>query len=198
MDQATDDGRTIEPIQLSASDQQKLLQMARDAISTALLGVHFPESSYCAPPLEQVAGVFVTLRCRSANDLLLRGCIGQVQAEDPLYKSVPALAVKAARHDPRFPPLAQEELPSLHISISILSALEQLPEPEAFEIGSHGLLIEGYGRRGLLLPEVPLARDWGKQEFLQALCRKAGLPANSWRDQRVKLFGFTTLEFEES
>lgn len=198
MDQAADAGRTFEPIQLSAADQQKLLKMARDAISSALLGVHFPELRNCSSPLNQVAGIFVTLRCRLANELHLRGCIGQVQAEEPLYKSVPALAIKAARHDPRFPPLAQEELPSLHISISILSPLKKLADPEAFEIGSHGLLIEGYGRRGLLLPEVPLARDWGKQEFLQALCRKAGLPSNSWRDRRVKLFSFTTLEFEES
>jgi AmmeMemoRadiSam system protein A len=197
MDQAADDGRQQAHIHLSATDQKKLLQMARDAISTALLPAHNPKSISLSTPLAQIAGVFVTLRCRTAEELLLRGCIGQVKAETPLYKTVPQLAVKAATTDPRFPALTAAELPTIHISISILSTLLKITTLDSIEIGKHGLFIEGYGRHGLLLPEVPLTRNWGKHEFLQALCRKAGLATDAWRSNRVKIFAFTTLEFEE-
>lgn len=198
MDPSADNGRHLAHIHLSATDQKKLLQLARDAISSTLLAKEIPEPFPLSAPLKQIAGVFVTLRCQTTEVFVLRGCIGQVQAELPLYKSVPQLASKAATHDPRFLPLTAVELPHLHISISVLSPLLKIATPNSFEIGKHGLLIEGYGRRGLLLPEVPLARNWGKQEFLQALCHKASLPTDSWQSNEAKIFTFTTLEFEEA
>jgi len=198
MSQTANNGRIPDHIQLSAKQQNDLLQLAREAISCYLNGQPLPKLGATVAELEQNVGVFVTVRCHTAKGLLLRGCIGQIETTLPLYKSVSEMAVKASTNDPRFPPITKDELGNLHISISVLSKLVPLLAPEAYELGKHGLLIEGYGRRGLLLPEVPLNHNWNKVEFLAALCRKAGLPLDAWRSSQVKLFAFTTLEFEES
>ena len=95
MNQKTEDGRISPHIQLSALDQASLLQLAREAITAHLLQDQAPDSPYPSPSLAQKAGVFVTLRCQTEGELMLRGCIGQVQAEQPLFKSVPQMAIKA-------------------------------------------------------------------------------------------------------
>jgi AmmeMemoRadiSam system protein A len=184
-------------LQLSNAQQTVLLQMARDAIVQYLADGRIPQYQLDDPALAQLAGVFVTLRSNMKEGLGLRGCIGRVEAERPLLRIVPEMAVKAATSDPRFPPVAAEELPLLHIEISVLSPLQRLENPEALEIGKHGLLIEGHGRRGLLLPEVPLTHGWDRQAFLEGICQKAGLPPNAWHDPKVQLYMFTTLNFEE-
>ena len=43
---------------------------------------------------------------------------------------------------------------------------------------------------GLLLPQVPLEYDWDREEFLRAVCHKAGLPDDAWQARDAQLFGF--------
>jgi AmmeMemoRadiSam system protein A len=105
--------------------------------------------------------------------------------------------VKSATRDPRFPPLTQPELDDLHIEISVLSAFQRVTDLDQIEIGNHGLVIESRRGRGLLLPVVPVSRGWDKTQFLEHLCRKAGLPVDAWKEG-TELYAFTAEEFGEA
>jgi AmmeMemoRadiSam system protein A len=93
----------------------------------------------------------------------------------------------AASEDPRFYPVTPAEARELRISISVLSPLRRIL-PEEVEVGRHGLVIAEGGRRGLLLPQVPVEHEWDRMKFLEEVCRKAGLPTHSWRNAQLEAF----------
>ena len=126
----------------------------------------------------------------------LRGCIGYMKGDTLLYRVVQEMAVSAATSDPRFPPLTAEELSQIRIEISILSPLRRITDPQQIEVGTHGLMIFKDGRQGVLLPQVPVEQGWNREQFLQGLCQKAGLPANCWRESAT-LYAFTASVFGE-
>jgi AMMECR1 domain-containing protein len=68
----------------------------------------------------------------------------------------------------------------LEVSLSVLSPLYPV-RPDAVEVGRHGLVVSLGGRRGLLLPQVPVEHGWERETFLEQTCRKAGLPLDAWR-----------------
>jgi AmmeMemoRadiSam system protein A len=98
--------------------------------------------------------------------------------------------------DPRFPPLSEDELEGVTIKISVLSPLKEISNAEEIEVGKHGVMIVQGGRRGVLLPEVPVSRGWDRETFLAHVCMKAGLPLDAWRNN-PKLYTFTSNEFGE-
>jgi AmmeMemoRadiSam system protein A len=106
-------------------------------------------------------------------------------------------AVSAASRDPRFPPVTNEELNQLSIKISILSPLVQVEDILEIEVGVHGVMIIHAGRRGILLPQVPVERGWNRKTFLENVCLKAGLPPDTWKE-KPDLYSFTTLDFGNS
>lgn len=114
----------------------------------------------------------------------LRGCVGYVLSVIPLYRAVAETARSAAFEDPRFDPVTREEAESLHIELSILTPPQPI-QPELIEVGRHGLLIVKNGRRGLLLPQVPIEHNWDRITFLQQTCRKAGLSQDAWENGAV-------------
>ena len=60
------------------------------------------------------------------------------------------------------------------------------------------LSLEEYGfYSGLLLPIVPVEQKWGKEQFLEETCIKAGLPTSYWKRDDVKLYKFETQIFRE-
>jgi uncharacterized protein (TIGR00296 family) len=81
----------------------------------------------------------------------------------------------------------------LGVSLSILSPLRVIT-PEEVEIGRHGLVVSHGGRRGLLLPQVPVEHQWDRATFMEQTCRKAGLPLDAWR-QGATLEAFTAEVF---
>jgi len=142
-----------------------------------------------APPTERLRqpfGAFVTLKLQGR----LRGCIGHIVGDAPLFETVASMAQAAAFDDPRFSRLELAEFERLEIEISILSPLERCPDPERIEIGRHGLLIRKDFHSGLLLPQVPVEWRWDQTTFLQQTCRKAGLPPNAWKDLDTELYWF--------
>ena len=148
-------------------------------------------------PLGERCGVFVTLRCGET----LRGCVGTVQATEPLAVSVVEKAISAALHDSRFPPLAANELDSLHVEVSLLSALERLQGAPAdirasVRPGTHGLYLRRGTVRGLLLPQVCTAYGWDAGEFLRQTAWKAGMGPEEWQDPACEVFVFTVECFE--
>jgi AmmeMemoRadiSam system protein A len=146
-----------------------------------------------ASALLQPCGVFVTLRKNGA----LRGCIGRMASPDPLEKTLRIMAGEAAFGDPRFPPLAQDEWPRCDIEISVLSPMAVCRDYRSVEVGVHGLYLTLWGRSGVFLPQVPVEQGWNREEYLDYICVKAGLPPNSFANPEAELFTFTALVFGE-
>jgi AmmeMemoRadiSam system protein A len=163
------------PPEFSEQERALLLCLAHDSISSALQRSEIPLDPP-TPHLAELRGVFTSLHLRGE----LRGCVGYVLPTSPVYRAVAETARAAAFDDNRFPPVTADEAPHLEIELSILSPPEPF-HPEAIEVGRHGLLVSQHGRRGLLLPQVPVERKWDRTTFLEQTCRKAGLPLDAWR-----------------
>ena len=173
------------------TDEQcrRLLDLAR----TAIIGVVMGRATRDPGPIElpDASGVFVTIKRRGA----LRGCLGTLENRQGLAAEVARCAVDSAREDPRFPPVAPDELPELSLEISVLGPLEPIePTPDAFTVGTHGLVAEQGFHRGLLLPQVATEWGWTNEQFLRQTCVKAGLPPDAWR-HGAKIFRFSAEVF---
>ncbi|HCO11637.1 MAG TPA: hypothetical protein DIT19_00220 [Desulfonauticus sp.] len=145
--------------------------------------------SYPSPPsakLEEKLGVFVTLK-KKGN---LRGCIGQIVGQKPLWQSIIEMAKAAAFEDPRFTPVQPEELEELEIEISLLSPLEPVKNLEEIIPGKHGIYLRQGFHSGLLLPQVATEWGFGREEFLQQTCLKAGLKPNCYLDPKTEIYIF--------
>jgi AmmeMemoRadiSam system protein A len=180
-------------LSLSEADRRSLLAVARRAIADAVSLLPSAGGSPQNGVFEEKRGVFVTLHARGR----LRGCIGVIEAFEPLGESIVRCAANAALRDPRFPPVQVEEIPELQIELSLLSALK-LILPENIEIGKHGLLISQGPKRGLLLPQVAVEHKLSREQFLEETCRKAGLNAKAWQEPETQIHGFTCEVFSES
>ena len=178
---------------LSAEDRERLLAIARRAIGARLRGEGRPRPAV-SDRLREPQAAFVTLT--RAVDGELRGCVGWFEAVFPLWETVSRAAEAAATDDGRFDPVTLEELAALHVEVSALTPPRRL-KPEEVEVGTHGLVVGRSGRRGLLLPQVPVEHGWDRETFLAQVCRKAGLPADAWRDPRAELLGFEAEVFGE-
>jgi uncharacterized protein len=177
---------------LSEADRRSLLDLARRSITNAISGQKPTGSVPGSGVFVQKQGVFVTLHARGR----LRGCIGIVEAYEPISDAISHCAVSAASQDPRFSPVRAEEIPELKIEISLLSAPEAIL-PQNVEIGKHGLIISHGGHRGLLLPQVAMEHKLSREQFLDETCLKAGLPAKAWQQGETQILGFTCEVFSE-
>jgi AmmeMemoRadiSam system protein A len=176
--------------EFSPDERAALLRLAHDSILSAIEN----RSISLDPPTPQFAkprGVFTSLYLHGQ----LRGCVGFVLPTNPVYRAVAETARAAAFEDTRFTPVTKEEAQHLQIELSILSPPREIGA-EQIEIGRHGLLITMHGRRGLLLPQVPVERAWDRITFLEQTCRKAGLPSDAWQNG-AKLEAFTAEIFGE-
>jgi AmmeMemoRadiSam system protein A len=178
---------------LSEADRRAALQLARLAVVEAVahrkLPDVFPREGIFAEP----RAVFVTLHVGKR----LQGCIGVIEANEPLGEAIVRCAASAALEDPRFPPMKADQLGGLSIEISLLSPMEPIA-PESIQLGHHGLLVRLQAQRGLLLPQVAIEHRLTREQFLEESCRKAGLPREAWRDPEARLFGFTCEIFSEN
>jgi AmmeMemoRadiSam system protein A len=181
-------------VELGEAERDRLLGLARVAVAVAV-GVR-PQPDLAAAvgagPLPTLrAGAFVTL----TEDDRLRGCMGTLDADELAWASVLRAAKLAALGDPRFRAVGRAELGRLHLEVSILGPMIPLREPGAFRPAIDGLLIERGARRGLLLPEVAGMLPPHHDAMLDAVCRKAGLPPDAWRDPQATLLAFRTCRF---
>jgi AmmeMemoRadiSam system protein B/AmmeMemoRadiSam system protein A len=181
------------PPDLTEARRGELLRLARTAITEYLNTGKTPDYEPDDPVLARRSGAFVTLE--EGDEL--RGCIGRLWADMPLYQRVQEMAVSAATSDPRFPPLTVEELDEVNIEVSVLSPLHRITDIQQIEVGTHGLVIVAAGQQGVLLPQVPVEEGWGRGEFLAHLCLKAGLTPDCWTDQPT-LYAFTAEVFGET
>jgi AmmeMemoRadiSam system protein B/AmmeMemoRadiSam system protein A len=179
---------------LNVQQKQRLLEIARDAIETYLqTGKKLPIKDTDST-LNQKMGAFVTLNQHKE----LRGCIGNLVGNQPLYLTVRDMAIAAAMEDPRFPALTAQEFKSVEVEISVLSPLVRIFSAEKIELGKHGVLVRKGYQSGVFLPQVATETGWSKEEFLNNLCaHKAGLPADAWKDKDTELYVFTADVFSE-
>jgi AmmeMemoRadiSam system protein A len=176
----------------SPADRRLLLQLAREAI-TAHVSSAVPPAPEETGVLARPAGAFVSIHNRGE----LRGCIGHIEANEPLGRVVVRCAIAACSTDPRFPGVAATELPELDIEVSLLGPLEPIAGVEDIEIGRHGLVVEQGGNRGLLLPQVAVEWHWDSETFLAQTCHKAGLPRDAWK-KGARLWRFEAEVFGEA
>ncbi len=180
---------------LSKEEKLYLLKLCRKTLEAYFQGKIFhpeppPRDKY--PHLYEKKGVFVTLTKAGR----LRGCIGTLQGEKPLYEEVCDVVLSSALRDPRFPPLKESELDEIEIEISVLSSFVRA-YPDEVEVGRHGIYIKKGPFRGLLLPQVATEYGWDRETFLKHGCLKAGLPENCLEDPETELYIFTAEVFSE-
>ncbi len=182
------------------------VQWARRSVTAALGGRGAPaDRSLPSPPagalFAEPRGVFVTLKHHPSGEL--RGCIGYPLPHFPLGRAIAQAALAAATEDPRFPRVRSPELSQLTFEVSILSVPVPVPGRTPAEIvagitvGRDGLIVEGYGTSGLLLPQVAPEQGWSAEQFLDGTCEKAGLPADAWRSPGVRIRRFGAEVFAE-
>lgn len=171
------------PSGFTREERRFLLQLARDAVRAAVQLGPLPSPSLEEVPerLRRPAACFVTLKSGGQ----LRGCIGTLSPKEPLYLAVVRRAQNAAVADPRFPPVREEELPRLHIEISVLREPRAVVGSTPAEIlthiepGRHGVVLRVGAQHATFLPQV-----WehfpDKQQFMERLAVKAGLPPQAW------------------
>jgi AmmeMemoRadiSam system protein B/AmmeMemoRadiSam system protein A len=179
--------------ELNEAEKKTLLVLARRTIQA-----HFANRKPdladldITPTMKATMSCFVTLKKQGE----LRGCIGNLSANQPLYQDVIDYAIKSAFGDPRFPALKEDELAECTIEISALTPPAPITKIEDIVIGKHGLTIEKGFARGVFLPQVPVEYQWNLEQYLENLCRKARLPNDAYLEG-AKLEWFTAQVFGE-
>ena len=188
---------------LSAENGTKLVGAARKAIADHLDGKDLDPAPNVNSELRAPLGVFVTLLDKARNRGL-RGCIGNPFPKVSLLDETARCAVDASTMDPRFAPVRKDEfLQSIILEVTVLSPLEQilvkspLDLPLNIKVGRDGLLVDGFGTRGLLLPQVAVDEGFDEEEFLNECCLKAGLMPDAWVIGAVKVARFQGQIFSE-
>ena len=189
-------------VEYSAQERKALLGLARSTLNAAVAGEELPKVDEAQLPakLKAEKGCFVTLTKGGE----LRGCIGYIFPNGPLYKSVMANAVNAALRDRRFPPVQTSELTEIDVEISVLT----VPQPLEYEsfgdlLGKlrkdiDGVVFRAAGRQATYLPTV-WKKIPDKKEFMMALSRKAKLPLpeESWTPDKVTILTYQAEVFGE-
>jgi AmmeMemoRadiSam system protein B/AmmeMemoRadiSam system protein A len=186
------EGPARQEFTLSPEEKADLLKMARKAVTEFLGSGEAIEDRSGRKTFEEARGVFVTLTKHGD----LRGCIGFIEPVFPLGQAVIRAAIYAATEDPRFPAVAPAELNDLRFEISVLTPTKEIANPRLVNVGQHGLIVERDGRKGVLLPQVPVENGWDRETFLAQGCLKAGLPEDAWK-HGAKLSVFEAIVFHE-
>ena len=186
--------------QLTDGEKHTLLRLAREAMEHSVRGKKLPplDRNSLTPHLREQGVSFVTLTIDSE----LRGCIGALEAYQPLVDDVREHAVAAALDDPRFRPVDETELDKIKLEVSRLTA------PQLLEYSSNtdllaklrphidGVILKSDFRRATFLPQV-----WDKisnpEDFLDHLCAKMGAKSNLWRNTKLQVYIYQVEEFHE-
>lgn len=183
--------------ELTEKQGQLLLKLARDMLRYKM-GEGTAPMQPEDPALSVQAATFVTLKLGGE----LRGCIGNLEPVGPLWQGICDNASNAAFNDYRFSPLTADELPGVHLDISILSEPRPLNYQDPQELpaklrpGIDGVILRDGHRSATFLPQVweQLATP---EQFLDHLCLKAGLPRDRWRQRRIDILIYQVQCFEE-
>jgi len=185
---------------LTVDEKLALLRLARASLENAVRGFDAPklDESWLTPALQANGASFVTLTIAGQ----LRGCIGTLQAYQPLAADVRERAISAGLEDYRFPPVRAGELARIHIEVSRLTAPTLLEYTDTSDLlaklhpGVDGAILTDGSHRSTFLPQV-----WEKiperAEFLSQLCVKMGASPNLWQRKHLEVKIYQVEEFQE-
>lgn len=179
--------------QLTPADEERIFRAAGQRVAAAVCGQPAGPLDEALGPAAatDLFGCFVSLK-RAGQ---LRSCCGYLGPTVPLAEALDHAALRAAREDPRFPPISPAELEHLDMEVWLLWGARTVPHRgeervKAIEIGKHGLQISRGHNRGLLLPSVAVEHGLDAGGFLRQVCLKAGLPPHAWREDDTTLVTF--------
>ncbi|MCB2210441.1 AmmeMemoRadiSam system protein A [bacterium] len=185
---------------LDQNEQEILLQIAREALESSVRTGSLPQINLSSmpPSLQKDGASFVTLTISGK----LRGCIGALEAYQPLARDVQEHAMAAALQDYRFPNVRPGELDSINIEVSVLTPRSPLDYDGPDDLinklrpGVDGVVLQDGPRKATFLPQV-----WDQlpnpEQFLSQLSLKMGAAADVWRKKPVKVFSYQVQEFQE-
>lgn len=167
--------------ELTEEDKRELLALARKTIDYALEKRRVPQASELgvkiSDAMKSPRAAFVTLNKNGR----LRGCIGDIFPQRPLYRSVIMNAINACFNDRRFPQVTKAECRDIEIEISALTIPAPIASYEQFRVGTDGIVLSKDGRSAVFLPQVAPEKGWDVNQTLSQLSRKAGLPEDAWK-----------------
>ncbi len=173
-----------------------LLKSARFYISKKIgKKLKMPEAGDFDKLLEEKRGIFVTL----SKNGKLRGCIGIPEPLMSIADGIKEASVSAAFNDPRFAPLALQELNDITIEVTLLTKPVEIIRPfrDKIVIGRDGLILRCGADAGLFLPQVPVEQGWDIDEYLVQICFKAGLSSDCLNYPEAKLYTFRGTVYKE-
>jgi AMMECR1 domain-containing protein len=135
--------------------------------------------------LRRHVGVFVTL---VKPDGTVRGCMGSLSGTEPdAANEIVRSTELAATQDFRYKPLRPSELPGITAVVSIIGPRRRVTRAGDLDPMRLGLLLQGQGRSGVLLPGEAAAPAWQ----IEACRQKAELP----KDAMTTMYVFPTVTF---
>jgi AmmeMemoRadiSam system protein A len=186
--------------QLTDGEKHILLRLAREAMEHGIHGKKLPplDHNSITPRLSENGASFVTLTIHGE----LRGCIGALEAHQPLVDDVREHAIAAALEDPRFRPVDETELDRIKIEVSCLT----VPHPLEYSSNTDllaklrphvdGVILKNDYRRATFLPQV-----WDQipdpEDFLDHLCAKMGANQSLWLNTKLQVYVYQVEEFHE-
>ena len=182
--------------ELDSLDKISLLKLARKSIEQYLTSETLPLPRNLTPLMKTRRGAFVTLKKHGE----LRGCIGSMVENLPLYNVVGKMALQAAFNDNRFHPLEIGELSQVELEISVLTPLAKINNADEIVLGRDGVVLKKGNKQAVFLPQVAKEQGWSKEQFLTQLCYKAGLNATDWETATLYTFRaevFSEKDFQE-
>ncbi len=190
----------IKKPELTQNEREFLLRIARESIECAVRKISLPAVDLSSLPetLQENGASFVTLTIQGR----LRGCIGTLEAYQPLALDVREHAIAAAMEDYRFSPLSEAELDSIEIEISRLTPSQPLSYQNPMDLPgllqpfADGVVLQDGYRKATFLPQV-----WEQlpdpNDFLTHLCLKMGSAGNTWKEKLLKVSVYSVEEFHE-
>jgi len=168
--------------ELTEEDKRQLLTLARKAISYVLQNQRVPQAPELGVTISDAMScpraAFVTL----TKGGRLRGCIGDIFPQRPLYRSVILNAINASLNDRRFSPVKEDECKDIKIEISALTSPQPIDSYDKIRIGTDGVVLRKDGRSAVFLPQVAPEQGWDLNQMLTQLSLKAKLPPDAWKE----------------
>lgn len=165
-----------------------LVSLARQAIERYVQHqetIEVPEK--LTNEMKEKRGVFVSIKKRGA----LRGCIGTFLPTKPnVAEEIIQNAIHSSTEDPRFPPVSEDELDELEISVDVLSPPERIKDKKELDPKRYGVIVSSGGRKGLLLPDLEGVNS--VEEQIQIARRKAGISS----DESIDLMRFEVKRYK--
>jgi len=165
-----------------------LTKLAKETVETYVKEERVPPPpDELTPEMKEKAGVFVSLHKLGE----LRGCIGTFEpAAKNVAEEIIQNAISSATRDPRFPPVAPEELKDLEYSVDVLTEPKPVKDKSQLDPKKYGVIVQCGFRRGLLLPDL---EGVDTVDYQIDICRQKGGIAP---DEPIKLYRFEVKRYK--